>query len=156
MRHVPGRLEVRTKTIHQESRMNLHQNARLTPHGRELLVKRVVTDGLRPIEAAQAAGVSPATAYKWLRRFRNAGWEGLQDRSSRPRRSPRSTPDRLIEAIVERRKGRQAYRYIAQSLGIGESTMGRWLARHGLNRLASPEPVRLDNRYERDAPGDAP
>ena len=154
MRHVPGRLGVQIQTNSRESRMNLHQNARLTPHGRELLVKRVVVDGLRPIEAAQAAGVSPPTAYKWLRRYRQEGWEGLQDRSSRPRRSPRSTPTRLIEEIIERRKERQCYRYIAQELGVGESTVGRWLARHGLNRLASLEPAQPANRYEHEAPGD--
>ena len=39
--------------------MNIHNNARLTPKGRELLVQRIVVDGLRPREAAQAAGVSP-------------------------------------------------------------------------------------------------
>ena len=154
MRNVPGRLGVRIQTKLREPRMNLHQNARLTPRGRELLVKRVIVDGLRPIEAAQAAGVSPPTAYKWLRRYRQAGWDGLQDRSSRPRRSPRSTPERLIEEIIERRKERQTYRHIAQELGIGESTVGRWLARHGLNRLASLEPARPDNRYEHDAPGE--
>jgi len=134
--------------------MNLHQNARLTPRGRELLVKRVVVDGLRPIEAAQAAGVSAPTAYKWLRRYRDEGWVGLQDRSSRPRRSPRSTPARLIDELIERRKARQTYRHISQALSIGESTVGRWLARHGLNRLASLEPARPDNRYEHEAPGD--
>ena len=154
MRHVLGRLGVRIQTNSRESRMNLHQNARFTPHGRELLVKRVVVDGLRPIEAAQAAGVSPPTVYKWLRRYRQAGWGGLQDRSSRPRRSPRSTPDRLIDEIIERRKERQTYRQIAQALGVGESTVGRWLARNGLNRLASLEPARPANRYEHEAPGD--
>ena len=50
--------------------MNNHQNARLTFHGRYLLVRRVLEEGLRPAEAAQAMGVSPRTVYKWLRRYR--------------------------------------------------------------------------------------
>lgn len=53
--------------------MNIHKNARLTPHGRALLVRRMLDDGLRPEEAAQASGVSVRTAYKWLQRFREEG-----------------------------------------------------------------------------------
>lgn len=64
--------------------MNTHKGARLSPFSRALLVKRITHEGLRPEEAAQAAGVSTRTAYKWLRRFREEGAEGLLDRSSRP------------------------------------------------------------------------
>ena len=53
--------------------MNIHHNARLTFRGRELLVKRIVEQGLRVEEAAQASGVSVRTAYKWLRRYRQEG-----------------------------------------------------------------------------------
>jgi hypothetical protein len=42
--------------------MNSHQNARLTVHGRALLVTRILKHGLRPEEAAQAMGVSVRTA----------------------------------------------------------------------------------------------
>lgn len=154
MRNVPGRLEVRTKTKLQESRMNLHQNARLTPHGRALLVRRVVIHGLRPIEAAQAAGVSARTAYKWLRRYKDKGWAGLVDRPSRPRTSPNATPPDVIDQIIQGRRQRLTYRQIAQATGVGESTVARWLKRRGLNRLASLEPARPDNRYEHEAPGD--
>ena len=49
--------------------MNNHKNARLTVHGRLLLVRRIIDHGLRPAEAAQAMGVSTRTAYKWLRRY---------------------------------------------------------------------------------------
>ncbi|SKA28368.1 leucine zipper domain-containing protein, partial [Novilysobacter spongiicola] len=72
--------------------MNLHKHARLTPRGRALLVERVINHGLRVEEAAHAAGVSVRTAYKWLRRFREEGWAGLDDRSSRPHRCPHATP----------------------------------------------------------------
>lgn len=46
--------------------MNTHKNARLTPQGRALLVTRVIDEGLRPKEAAQAQGVSVGKVYKWL------------------------------------------------------------------------------------------
>ena len=63
--------------------MNIHHNARLTFRGRELLVKRIVEQGLRVEEEAQASGVSVRTACKWLRRYRHEGITGLYDRSSR-------------------------------------------------------------------------
>ena len=36
--------------------MNIHKNARLTPKGREILVRHIVNGGLRIEEAAQASG----------------------------------------------------------------------------------------------------
>ncbi|RTR06313.1 IS481 family transposase [Halomonas nitroreducens] len=134
--------------------MNTYKNARLTPHGRALLVHRVVEEGLRPEEAAQAQGVSVRTVYKWLRRYREEGAAGLQNRSSRPGRCPRATPDELREQVIERRRQRQTYRQIAHLLSIGLSTVARLLAREGLNRLSALAPARPANRYEHEAPGD--
>ncbi len=37
---------------------------------------------------------------------------------------------------------------------VSPATVGRWLARHGLNRLAALEPARPVLRYEHEAPGD--
>lgn len=134
--------------------MNNHKNARLTPHGRLLLVRRVTIEGLRPIEAAQAMGVSVRTAYKWLHRYRDEGEAGLLNRSSRPRRCPSQTKSNIAKRILKLRRQRQTYRQIALVVGISQSTVGRILARAGLNRLAHLEPAGPDNRYEHDAPGD--
>ena len=57
--------------------MNVHNNARLTFRGRELLVKRITEHGLRVEEAAQASGVSVRTACKWLARYPAEGIKGL-------------------------------------------------------------------------------
>jgi transposase len=43
-----------------------HRNARLTEFGRLLLVQRITELGWPPAQAAEALGVSRATAYKWL------------------------------------------------------------------------------------------
>ena len=80
--------------------MNIHKNARLTPHGRALLVSRMLAGGLRPEEAAQASGVSVRTAYKWLRRFREEGEAGLADRSSRPKSCPHALPIAVREQVI--------------------------------------------------------
>jgi transposase-like protein len=53
--------------------MNVHKNARMTPHGRALLVRRVREEGWRVVDAAGAAGVSARTANKWLARHRAGG-----------------------------------------------------------------------------------
>ena len=65
-----------------------HARAKLTVAGRLLLVERVLELGWTVTMAAEAQGCSAATGYKWLRRFRAEGHGGLQDRSSRPLRSP--------------------------------------------------------------------
>ena len=41
--------------------MNLHENARMTVHGRVLLVNQIVAGGWRVAAAAEAAGVSVRT-----------------------------------------------------------------------------------------------
>jgi transposase-like protein len=63
--------------------MNVHKNARLTPRGRERIVRQVA-NGQAPEAVAQAAGVCPRTVRKWVDRYRREGLAGLQDRSSRP------------------------------------------------------------------------
>jgi len=134
--------------------MNNHKNARLTVHGRALIVRRVLEEGLRPAEAAQAMGGSSRTVYKWLRRFQEEGHAGLRDRSSRPRRCPHATPSEHRQQVLARRRQRQTYRHIAEETGIGLSTVARLLKGAGLNRLAHLEPPQPDNRYEHEAPGD--
>ncbi len=61
--------------------MNIHKNARLTPIGRERLVREVAS-GQTP-QAARAAGVCPRTVRKWVARYKAEGLAGLADRSSR-------------------------------------------------------------------------
>lgn len=134
--------------------MNLHKHARLSPRGRALLVQRVTEHGLRVEEAAQAAGVSVRTAYKWMKRFREEGPAGLQDRSSRPHRCPHATPATTIAQLVARRQARQTYRQIAQDLDIPPSTTARLLRRAGLHRLSELEPAPPQNRFEYPNPGD--
>ena len=67
-----------------------HPRPHLSVFGRQLLVARVEVLGWPVAHAAAMQGISPATAYKWLRRHRAQGDPGLLDRSSRPRRSPRA------------------------------------------------------------------
>ena len=85
--------------------MDLHSGARTCPASRALLVQRITVQGWTVPTAASAAGISGRTAYKWLARARS-GDTGLQDRSSRPHRSPRGTPAPWRELILELRRSR--------------------------------------------------
>ena len=134
--------------------MNLHKHARLSPRGRALLVDRILVEGLRVEEAAHAAGVSARTAYKWLKRFRQEGVEGLVDRSSRPRHCPHATSNAVVEQVLDHRRARLTYRQIAQQLPVAPSTIARVLRRAGLHRLAELEPAPPANRYEYAQPGE--
>lgn len=134
--------------------MNLHHHARLSPRGRALLVDRILVQGLRVEEAAQAAGVSVRTAYKWLKRFREEGAPGLFDRSSQPHACPHATPQDVVDQVLEQRRSRQTYRQIAAQLSVAPSTVARLLRRAGLHRLAELEPALPENRYEHPQPGD--
>ena len=50
-----------------------HPRAKLTVHGRQLLVDRVLEQGWSVPMAAEAQGCSAATGYKWIRRFTAEG-----------------------------------------------------------------------------------
>jgi hypothetical protein len=56
--------------------MDIHKNARLTPHGRERLVEMIVS-GQTPQAASEAVGVCPRTGRKWGARFEREGLVGL-------------------------------------------------------------------------------
>jgi transposase InsO family protein len=101
--------------------------------------------------AAEAAGISRVTAHKWLTR----GREGvLQDRSSRPRRSPNRTPPWWEEVVVLLRRTGMTGPKIAHDLKLPAATVARILARHDLRRLRDLQPPQRSERYEHRRPGD--
>jgi transposase InsO family protein len=134
--------------------MGIHKNARLTPAGREILVRRVVSEGQTAQAVASAMGVCVSTVRKWVGRFRAEGVAGLQDRSSRPHRSPEQTPAILADQIALLRRQRRTGEQIAAAVGRSKATVFRILGRLGMNRLKSLEPAVPVRRYEREAPGE--
>jgi transposase InsO family protein len=134
--------------------MNLHSRAKTTPESRALIIHRVQAEGWSRRKAAEAFGLSVRTAGKWLRRFRDQGAEGLQDRSSRPRSSPRRTPENLRKRVFELRQKRLVGREISETTGLPRATVSRILRMAGVGRLRSLEPPEPPNRYELPNPGD--
>ena len=134
--------------------MNVHKNARMTVHGRLLLVRRVREAGWRVVDAAAAAGVSERAAYSWLARYREGGAAALHDRSSAPAGSPSRLAAEAIATIERLRRQRWSGPRIARALRRPVSTVGTVLRRLGLGRLRTLEATPPAVRYERSSAGE--
>ena len=131
----------------------MHKNAQLTPLGRERIVRQVES-GQTPEAVSEAAGVCPRTVRKWVERYRREGLAGLQDRSSRPHRLRRPTPQTVVEEIERLRRQRWTGKQIAAETGVSPATVSRVLRRIGLNKLSALEPAEPVRRYQRENPGE--
>jgi transposase InsO family protein len=141
-----------------------HRNARLTLHGRRLLVQRVRERGMPVAHVAKAMGVSRQCAHRWVNRYDAEGDTGLVDRSSRPHHTPTRTSAsveaQVLAARIEHRRGQD---WLGPELGIPARTVSRILRRHHVPRLAECDPltgavIRSSKatavRYERERPGE--
>ena len=54
-------------------------------------------------ELCRQFSISRKTGYKWTKRYRVFGPEGLPDQSRRPRNCPHQTPSNIVQAIVQAR-----------------------------------------------------
>lgn len=132
--------------------MNSHKNARLTPTGRLLMVRRLEAgEAVRAVAAALP--LSPRRVREWWRRYQTEGAAGLQDRSSRPHRSPRALPRYRRRQIVRLRQQRQSSLQIAEALRLPLPTVVSVQRQLGLARLSVLDPKPPVHRYERRVPG---
>jgi transposase InsO family protein len=102
--------------------------------------------------------------HRWLARWDAEGDAGLEDRSSRPHRSPNQTPPEIEARVIDaRRRLRQGPDLLGPEVGVAPRTVSRILRRHGVPRLAECDPltgavIRASKttavRYERDYPGE--
>jgi transposase InsO family protein len=135
--------------------MNAHKNARTTPLGRAVMVRRVLEDGWTVAAAAAAFEVSVRTVRKWLARFRVAGPAGLQNRSSAPKLVANKLPAPWLDMVVRlRRDYRMTGEEIGDRLHLARSTVAGHLRRLGLGRLAALEPSEPVRRYNRARAGE--
>ena len=134
--------------------MNVHNNARLTPKGREDMVRTVLEGRLTNAAAARNFNTTPKTVAKWLDRFKAQGVVGLRDRSSKPLSSPSQISLATADAVEALRRQRRTQEHIAGELGISKATVSRVLQRRGLSLLSAIEPQPPRPRYEREKPGE--
>lgn len=140
-----------------------HPKARLTVHGRLLLIHRVTVEGWAVAHAAKAMGISRQCAHRWINRYRAEGKAGLADRSSAPHHHPNQTPEELEHLVLAlRRTERRGPDWIAAHTGIAPRTVTRILRRHHAPYLHELDPltgavIRASKttaiRYEHDHPG---
>jgi transposase InsO family protein len=141
-----------------------HRNARLTVHGRRLLIERVLNLGRPRSHVAAEMGISRQCASRWVARYLTEGDAGLLDRSSRPHHTPtRTTPQVEAQILGLRLRERHGQDRIGPELGIPARTVSRVLRRHHMPYLRELDPltgavVRASKattiRYERDRPGE--
>jgi transposase InsO family protein len=113
---------------------------------------------------AKAMGVSRQCAHRWVARYSAEGTDGLEDRSSRPHRSPRRSDERTVaRVLVARAQRREGPAPLSEVLGISPRTISRILAREGVARLSECDPMTgevirsskaTSHRYERSRPGE--
>ena len=133
-----------------------HANAALTPIQRLRIGRLIVDEGWPVAHAAVFFHVSWPTANRWAQRYAAMGAAGMQDRSSRPHRSPNRTSPQTVRRIVHLRwKKRLGPVGIGGVLGMPASTVHAVLVRCRLHRLRhvdvrTGEPIR---RYEHAYPG---
>lgn len=139
--------------------MQVHRNAALGPAGRRRLVLLVVQEGLTQREAARRMGVSPATANRWVRRWRQASHDArsslvcLTDRSSRPHTMPRLLAPEIERRILDaRRQTNLGPGRLSGIVCMARSTIWKVLHRLGASRRPkAPRPI--TRRYEWERPG---
>ena len=134
--------------------MDTHKNARLTPKGREAMVRAVVDGRLTKAATAREYHTTPKTVGKWVVRFLAEGVDGLRDRSSKPHSLPSQIGLATADDVERLRRERRTQEHIAAELGISRASVSRILKHRGLSLLSSLEPQEPHPRYEREKPGE--
>jgi transposase InsO family protein len=140
-----------------------HGSARLTVHGRRLIVQRH-QEGWKQAHIAAAMGVSRKCVKTWIDRFAAEGEPGLVTRSSRPHSTPTRTSDEDEQKVLAARaKDRCGPELLGPQVGLAPRTVSRILRRHRVPYLRECDPItgevirsskQTAVRYERDRPGE--
>ena len=128
----------------------MYQRKRLSPWTRAFVVAEAERLGVS--RAARQSGISRRTVYRWRHRAPD-----VDDRSSRPHRSPRRCADALEATVLALRLDeRLGPDRIGPQLGLHPSTVHRILRRHDAARLSHlfPQPRRSFGTYPALRPGE--
>ena len=140
-----------------------HGSARLTVHGRRLIVQRHQA-GWKQAHIAAAMGVSRKCVKTWIDRYAAEGEAGLVTRSSRPHSMPsRTSPEVEQKVLAARAEHRDGPDVLGPKVGVPARTVSRILRRHRVAHLRELDPITGEVirsskatavRYERDHPGE--
>jgi transposase InsO family protein len=95
-------------------------------------VELAAREGVNFRQLCRNFGISPPTGYKWLKRFRGAGLQGLAELPRRPRHSPSKASDEVERLILEARRLHPAW---------GARKLKRWLENRGHIGLPQPSTI---------------
>jgi transposase InsO family protein len=140
-----------------------HGSARLTVHGRRLIVQRHQA-GWPQAHIAAAMGVSRKCVKTWVDRYDAEGDAGLITRSSRPHSMPTKTSDEVEQKVLAARaEHRDGPDVLGPKVGVAARTVSRILRRHDVPYLRECDPItgevirsskQTAVRYERERPGE--
>jgi transposase InsO family protein len=132
-----------------------------------VVVSKIISKQMSVSEAAADYGVSRQHVHRWLARYRDHGFDGLEPRSRRPHSNPRRTASGVAERIVALRR-----ELAGQGLDHGPQTIGWHLEQEQLPvpststirrilvaaGLVTPEPRKRPKssyrRFEADQPNE--
>ena len=134
--------------------MNAHKNARTTPFGRAVMIRRVLQEGWSVTAVAASFEVSTRTVRKWLARFRRDGRAAWRTAARRHTASPISCQRLAHHDCPAAARVRMTGEEIALRLRLPRSTVASHLQRLGLGRLAALEPSEPARRYSRARAGE--
>jgi transposase InsO family protein len=137
-------------------------NPRDTVNLRLEFVQLALHEGGNHRELCRRFGISPKTGYKWLKRYKQDGVAGLEDRSRRPLSSPTRTSPEVERRVIALRSehvwgGRKIERRLHD---LGDpvvptaSTVTRILHRHSLITPQASELATHWQRFEHEQPND--
>lgn len=139
-----------------------HRNARLTVHGRRLIIERHQA-GWKQAHIAAAMGISRKCVRTWILRYGAEGEAGLRTRSWRPHTMPTRTAPEVEQKVLDARaEHRQGPDLLGPKIGVPARTVSRILRRHAVPYLRECDPMTGDLirssksttvRYERARPG---
>ncbi|MCA1981825.1 IS481 family transposase [Nocardioides nematodiphilus] len=140
-----------------------HGSARLTVHGRLLIVQRH-QQGWKQAHIAAAMGVSRKCVRTWIERYNAEGEPGLVTRSSRPHTTPTRTSVEVEQRVLTARAAhREGPDVLGPKVGVPARTVSRILRRHAVAYLRELDPMtgevirsskQTAVRYERARPGE--
>ena len=131
--------------------MDIHKNARTTPHSRAEIARRVHA-GARVAVVARDVGVCDRTVKKWAARAQGQVVD-LADRSCRPHTSPTAISTGVVVEIERLRRLRRTGAEIAAIVRVSPATVSRILRLLGLSELSALDPPGAIQRYEWARPG---
>ena len=128
-------------------------------------VTLAMTNGANMRELCRRFEISRTTGYKWLERFQREGLRGLEERSRRPKVSPRRTPAEMTAKVLAVRAqsnnvwGGRKIKWVLGAQGEvavpAASTITEILRRHGkLTEAALAQQLGPWQRFERNSPNE--